>query len=317
MYRNLKVGIAIPAHNEEKLIGRVIETMPDFVDLIVVVDDCSRDQTSAVAKSYLQSQGDRLVVIQHEKNTGVGGAVSTAYRHAFEQGMDVVAVMAGDAQMAPEELPAILDPIVDNEADYTKGNRLSDESVWQTMPRFRLLGNHFLSLLTKIASGYWHITDSQAGYTALSRRAMEKLKLDQVSHGYHFENSMLIQLNILDLRVVNVPISPVYGIGEKSSIIVWKAGLAMAWYLLKAFFERIWKKYFLINFHPVFLLFTAGFLLALPGIVLGSYLVLVRLLTIQPVATTSALLAAFLALAGMQFLLIALYMDMDNGRCKQ
>ena len=317
MYRDLKVGIAVPAYNEEKLVGRVIETMPDFVDLIVVVDDCSSDRTSEVSESYLEAQGDRLVVIRHKKNTGVGGAISTAYKYAYANGMDVVAVMAGDAQMAPEELPVILDPITDKEADYTKGNRLADETVWRTMPRFRLFGNHLLSLLTKIASGYWHITDSQAGYTALSRNAIEKLNLDNLSRGFHFENSVLVHLNILGLRVVNVPITPVYGIGEKSSIVVWKAGIEMAWYLLNAFIKRIWKKYYLLNFHPIILFYTLGILLLLPGVLLGLYLVLVRLFTTNPIAITSALFSVFLTLIGTQLLLVALFMDMDNGRkCK-
>jgi glycosyltransferase involved in cell wall biosynthesis len=314
MYRNLKVGIAVPAYNEEKLIGRVIETMPEFVDLIIVVDDRSTDRTREVAESYLNDQGNRLIVLHHEKNTGVGGAVITAYKYAYTQGMDVAAVMAGDAQMMPEELTAILDPIAENEADYTKGNRLADETVWRAMPRFRFFGNHLLSLLTKIASGYWHINDSQAGYTALSRNAIKQLNLDIVSHGYQFENSMLVHLNILGLRVVNVAITPVYGIGEKSTIVVWKAGIEMAWYLLIAFIERIWKKYYLRNFHPIILLYVLGVLSFIPGILLGLYLVITRFFTTESIAITSALFAVFLTLIGMQFLLAALFMDMSSGR---
>jgi glycosyltransferase involved in cell wall biosynthesis len=313
MYRGLKIGIAVPAYNEEKLIGRVIETMPDFVDLIVVVDDNSSDHTSEITQGYQASQGDRLELIRHEVNTGVGGAVCDAYQRCYEKGMDVAVVMAGDAQMDPAELPRVLDPIVEGKADYVKGNRLANKDVAKIMPTNRLFGNHVLSLMTKIASGYWHIADSQGGYTALSRTAISSLDLTKIASNYWFENSMLIHLNVLRQRVVNVPVSAIYGIGEKSDIKVFQVAIQMSWYLLKAFFWRIYKKYLIYDFHPIFLFYISGLLLAIPGFLFGLYLVIYRL-SGGLVAATSALFAVFLTVTGWQLLLFAMWLDMEIGQ---
>jgi len=242
MYRGIRVGVSIPAYNEETQVGRVIETMPDFVDLMVVVDDCSNDRTVEIVRQYMQNC-PKIVLIENETNMGVGGASCRGYKEALKKGMDAVAVMAGDAQMHPDDLPAMLDPIVDGLVDYTKGNRLGNPDVWRVMPKYRYIGNHLLSFMSKLASGYWRVTDSQAGYTAINRQSLEELDLDRIGKGYIFENSMLVELNLLNKRVINVPIMPVYNVGEQSKIRLMRVSTEMLIYLSGAFFSRIWRKY--------------------------------------------------------------------------
>src|SRR5215813_7711178 len=218
MYEGKTIAVVVPAYNEEKLIGRVLETMPDFVDLIIVVDDASTDQTLDVAASYRQLLGDRLVLLYHKENQGVGAAIVTGYQQALAREIDVTAVMAGDAQMDPADLGRVVAPVVRGEADYVKGNRLFRGESWQMIPHYRYLGNAVLSLLTKIASGYWHIADSQSGYTVVSGPMLRLLDLDRIYTKYGFPNDMLVHLNVWNARVRDFPSRPIYGVGERSGI---------------------------------------------------------------------------------------------------
>ena len=312
MYKGKRIGVVVPAHNEEALVGRVIETMPDLVDRIIVVDDASRDRTGEVVRAYQASMGGRLVLVRHEQTQGVGGAIITGHLRALDEGMDVVAVMAGDAQMDPEELPRVLDPVVDDQADYAKGNRFASGEAWQRMPRIRYFANAALSMLTKIAAGYWHVADPQCGYTAISRRALQTLNLDQLSKGYQFENSMLVHLNVHNLRVVDVPVRPVYGIGEKSGINHLWALVTFSIYLVRAFWWRLKEKYVIRDLHPLVFFYLFGLLFCPTGLLLGLYLVAYRLL-LGSVEATSALFAAFLFMSGLQLILFAMWFDKDYG----
>lgn len=314
MYKGKLIGVSVPSYNEEKLVGRVITTMPEFVDRIIVVDDCSRDNTAQVAQALQQQTGERLILIRHETNQGVGGAVLSGHRRGFQEGMDVMVVMAGDAQMSPDDLPAILDPVVEGRADYAKGNRFFNREAWTKMPRLRFFGNAGLSMLTKIVSGYWHVSDPQSGYTALSRQAFERLDLGNIRRGYHFENDMLIHMNVASLRVVDVPIQAVYGVGEKSGIRHLWAVFSFSWYLAGRFFWRLVEKYVIRDFHPLVFFYLFGILLAPLGFLFGAYLVLYRLISGLPVQATSALFAVLLFISGMQFLLFAMGFDKDYNR---
>jgi glycosyltransferase involved in cell wall biosynthesis len=313
MYLEARVGVVVPAHNEEKLIGQVITTMPEFVDRIVVVDDCSSDKTAEAALNCGQHMGDRLEVIRLPVNQGVGGAVIAGYQRAIDLNLDVMAVMAGDAQMDPAELARVIEPVVSGEADYVKGNRLFTGEAWEHMPRYRYFGNNILSMLTKIASGYWHIADAQGGYTAVSLRALKMLKFERISKRYEFENSMLIHLNVLNLPVVNVPVRPIYGIGEKSGIHLWRVIPSMSWYLTKGFLWRLKHKYMIRDFHPLIFFYMAGFLFLPCGLLFGLYLTIYRLF-VGPAAATSALFAALFLISGLQFLLFAMWFDAEYGR---
>ncbi len=314
MYESKKIGVVVPAYNEELLITKVVETMPAFVDAIYIVDDKSQDMTVDTINQYIQQhQITRVCVIEHEINQGVGGAIITGYLQAIEDGMDVVTVMAGDAQMDPDDLPKVIEPVVAGECDYVKGNRLFSGDAWEQIPRVRYIGNTILSLMTKIASGYWHVTDSQTGYTAISREALETLPLDKLWKRYGYPNHLLIMLNIYSFRVRDVPIKPVYNIGEKSGIQIFRVAPIITWLLMRGFLQRMFQKYIIRDTHPLILFYFIGFITFWPGFFFGAYLLMVRLLH-GPVAATSALLAMFLMMSGLNFIMFALWFDMDDNR---
>lgn len=263
MYRGHKIGVVVPAYNEERLISETLKGIPSFVDRIYVVDDGSTDKTAEIV-GELQKRDRRILLIQHEQNRGVGAAIFTGYKKALEEGMDIVAVMAGDNQMDPKYLPSLLDPIVDGIADYAKGNRLLSPEYRRGMSKWRFLGNTILTFLTKIASGYWHLMDPQNGYTAISRRALERIPLDSIYPWYGYCNDLLVKLNVYGFRVVDVPIPARYG-EEKSKIKYWLYIPKVSWLLLKDFFWRLKMKYVILSFHPLVLFYIFGIILSLFG----------------------------------------------------
>ena len=313
MYQGKTVAVVVPAHNEEKLIGQVLDTMPDFVDLIIVVDDASTDQTCAIVTSYCVRFADRLTLLHHEDNQGVGAAIITGYKQALARDIEVVAVMAGDGQMDPDDLGRVVAPVACGEADYVKGNRLFRGESWQLIPHHRYLGNSVLSLWTKIASGYWHIADSQSGYTAISRVALRRLDLDHIYQRYGMPNDMLIKLNVGNFRVRDVSVRPVYNIGEISGIRLQKVIPAISWLLLRGFCWRLKEKYIIRDFHPLVFFYCMGLTLFPVGSLFGLYLFLYRLL-VGTVAITSALFAVFLIISGLQSLFFAMWFDMDYNK---
>ncbi|HEX2906163.1 MAG TPA: glycosyltransferase family 2 protein [Phototrophicaceae bacterium] len=314
MYHNSSVAVVVPCHNEELLITRVLDTMPDYVDRIYIVDDCSTDRTASVVADYIGSTGTtRVQFIQHQLNQGVGGAIVTGYKQALQDNMDVVAVMAGDAQMDPDDLPLIIGPVTDGAVDYTKGNRLVTGEAWNQIPRVRYLGNVLLSLMTKIASGYWHIFDSQTGYTAISRKALQTLDLDGLWKRYGYPNHLLIMLNIHNFAVRDVPVKPVYNIGEKSGIRIWRVIPTISLLLLRGFIQRLFQKFIVRDSHPLVLFYFFGGLTFFPGLLFGLYLFFYRLL-VGPVAPTTALFPMFLIMFGLNFLMFAMWFDMDYNR---
>jgi len=258
MYRENSIAAVVPAHNEETQIGRVIETMPEFVDKIIVVDDRSRDNTAGVVGRYEETD-ERVVLIRHDVNQGVGGAIATGYKWARDHEYDVAVVMAGDGQMDPADLPALLDPIVNGEADYSKGNRLLDGSVFREMPKIRYLGNAALSMLTKIASGYWQVADSQNGYTAINLAALKRIRWDEMYKRYGQPNDLLVKLNVHGFRVTDVYMKPVYNVGERSGISIPRVTLTIGWLLLRLFLWRVKEKYIIRDFHPLVFFYLLGF----------------------------------------------------------
>lgn len=236
MYRELSVAVVIPAFNEERAIGQAVASVPAFVDRVVVVDDASRDATAEVAARV---QGHRCEIVRHDQNRGVGAAIVSGYRRALALGLDVAVVMAGDGQMDPADLPALLDPIAEGRADYAKGNRFRHPDVWRAMPRARLLGNIALSLATRLTAGYGHIFDSQCGYTAIHRRALGRIDLDRVFARYGYPNDLLARLHAAGMRVVDVPVRPVYGPGWKSGIKPHMVVYPVSFVLARSFLRRV------------------------------------------------------------------------------
>lgn len=313
MFKGARVGVVVPAYKEEKLIGKVIETMPDFVDVIVVVDDFSPDRTSEVVQGYISQMRERIHLLRHEVNQGVGGAIATGYKWCRDNEIDVAVVMAGDAQMDPADLPALLDPVVLDNVDYTKGNRLFTGDAWNIIPRVRYLGNSMMSLLTKIASGYWHVADSQCGYTAIGAGALKIVDWDQMYKRYGQPNDLLVRLNIHNMRVRDVPVKPIYNVGEESGIKPLRMIPRFSWFLLRLFFYRMIHKYVIRDFHPLVFFYVMGIGLLVPGFLFGLALMFYRLIA-GPVAMTSALFAVFLFVSGLQSVFFAMLFDMEGNQ---
>lgn len=306
MYRNAVIAAVVPAYKEEKMIGRVIETMPTFVDHIVIVDDCSPDGTSDAVRAL---QDSRVTLIRHEQNEGVGGAIITAHRAALELGSDVNVVMAGDAQMDPIHLPALLDKVTDEGFGFAKANRFYSPESFRGMPGHRVFGNIVLSFLTKLASGYWNLFDPQNGYTAVRTEELRRIDLDRLAKRYSFENDLLINLNILQVSATDVPIPAVYG-EEVSSISLRKTIPELLNRLTIGYWSRIWYRYVLWSFSPIALLLFLGLLLFLTG--LGISVWVMTQIAASVVATAATvMLAALPLMIGTQMLISALQLDIQ------
>lgn len=216
-----RVAVVIPAFREARLIGRTLSTLPRFVDAIYVVDDGSPDDTSNAALAVADT---RLRVIRHAENLGVGAAIVTGYRAALLEHADVIAVMAGDAQMDPADLPAVLAPVVAGRADYVKGNRFRSPHS-RRMPWLRRIAGKALSLATRLASGL-DVDDCQCGYTAIGRHALAQLPLAELWPGFGYPNDLLLLAAEQGLRVGEVTVRPVYG-DEQSGLRPWHALLIL------------------------------------------------------------------------------------------
>ncbi len=310
MLEGKRVGVVVPAHDEEKLIATTLRGIPAFVDRIYVVDDGSRDATVERA----QELGDpRVEIVTHDRNRGVGAAIVTGYKRAHEEGLDVTCVMAADNQMDPADLDVLALPVARGELDYAKANRLVTGEAWTLIPRTRYLGNAVLSMLTKIASGYWHVADSQSGYTALSKRMLDMLDLDRVYTGYGFPNDFLVHLNVWNARVRDFPSRPIYGVGEKSGIRYRHVVPRISWLLVKGFFWRLREKYVIRDFHPLVFFYAFGFLATLAGLVLGGIEIGYRIAG-NAVSVGTVVLIALLLISGSQFTLFAMWFDMETNK---
>ena len=310
MVEGKRVAVVVPAYNEEHLVAETLAGIPDFVDRIYVVDDASPDGTAQRARDAADA---RTEVIVHEKNGGVGAAIVTGYERARDEGVDVVCVMAADNQMDPTELSALVQPVARGEVDYAKANRLFTGEAWKVIPRNRYLGNAVLSLLTKIASGYWHVADSQAGYTALGLDALRRLDLDRIYRRYGFPNDILVHLNVINARVRDIPSRPIYGVGERSGIRLRKVVPRISWLLLKGFFWRLREKYVIRDFHPLVFFYALGILMTSVGFLLGAVEVVLRILG-NAITTPTIVLVALLLISGSQFTLFGMWFDMESNK---
>ena len=361
MLNNKTIAVVVPAYNEEKQIARVIETMPDFVDRIIVVNDCSIDKTAEIIIKYINSDfnntnievtkiipeknfyntadivkseieekelklfnpseiynkninRDRIILINNLKNSGVGGSISRGYKWCKDYQIDCTAVMAGDGQMDPAELENICKPVVEENINYVKGNRLIHRSALFVIPRIRYFGNSILSILTKIASGYWRISDTQTGYTAISLEALKAIRLYKIYKSYGMPNDILVKLNIAMCSIKEIPIKPVYNIGEKSKIKLFKVVPKISLLLFRSFFKRLWAKYLFRDFHPLFLLYHFAILLFFVWIPY-FYKVSYRIINSENVSFETLFAFTFLGITSFQFSLFAMWMDIqDNER---
>lgn len=309
MYRDKKIAVVVPAYNEEMLIKDTITSVPDYIDKIYAVNDCSTDKTAEVIES-LAKDDQRIRCINHEKNGGVGAAIITGYRQALEDQMEVIAVMAGDNQMDPAILKSFLDPIIEGKADYTKGNRLLSPGFRKGMSSWRYFGNSVLTFLTKVSSGYWQMVDPQNGYTAVSREALEKIDLDSVYPRYGYCNNMLCKLNVQGLGVLDIDHPARYG-NEKSKIRYGNYIVKVSNLLLSDFLWRLKMKYTVMNFHPLVFFYFFGVVLSFLGLLGGLYSLYYKFILSGPIFE-KGILALLTFIMGVQFLLFAMVFDMQN-----
>jgi glycosyltransferase involved in cell wall biosynthesis len=312
MYKDRTLAAIVPCYKEEHQIGKVIATMPPIVDKIVVIDDCSPDNTSAVVRNLAASE-PRIVLIRHETNQGVGGAIATGYQWSRDQNMDMAVVMAGDGQMDPADLPVLLNPVVDEGVNYTKGNRLIWRGSFRLIPKRRFFGNSILSFLTKIASGYWHVADSQAGYTVADKAVLQALDWSSMYKRYGQPNDLLIKLNIENFRVRDVPVRPVYGVGEISGIKISRVIFTISNVLMRGFLKRLWEKYIIRDFHPLVLFYLLGFVLLMIGTILLARTI-GQWITYQEAPPLSAISMMFCYSTGLQAMFFAMWFDMEVNK---
>nr|WP_300999122.1 glycosyltransferase family 2 protein [Methanoculleus sp.] len=308
-YRGKRIAVVIPAYNEEELIGEVLDGIPDYVAKVYAVNDASTDMTGAIIEDYARLD-PRIVAIHHDPNRGVGAAITSGYKRAVADGMDIAAVMAGDNQMDPTYLPALLDPIVDGRAEYAKGNRLISEAYRTGMSPWRSFGNSLLTFLTKVASGYWQMMDPQNGYTAISTRALAELPLDSVYQGYGYCNNLLVWLNIHNMTVRDVAIPARYG-REKSKIRYSTYIPRVSKLLLGNFVFRLKTKYVQMGFHPLAFFYAAGAVLAPIGVLGGLVTLWEKFVMGESVLFVHGVLSFLVFMMGMQFLLFAMLFDMQ------
>jgi glycosyltransferase involved in cell wall biosynthesis len=309
MRDNLKYCIILPAYNESLHLGTVVSRIPDWIDGIVIVDDASTDDTLSVAKSLVDI---RIRVLHHEKNRGVGGAMVTGFRAALEGGFDVAIKMDADDQMDVDELPILVRPIELGMAEYVKGNRFRRSGRPSSMPRRRWLGNVVLSFLTKVASGYWHVFDPQCGFIAITAPALRRLKLDGMARDYFFENDMLIRLNVIDARVVDVDTSSIYG-DETSNVHIGRVSWTFPPRLLRGFLWRFTRRHLMNDFGLIGFLAIAGAASTLFGIMFGLYHWFLSASTGVAATTGTVMIAVVPLILGLQMLLQALSLEVQNS----
>lgn len=312
---NPVIAVIIPAYRCETTILSVLENIPAIVNPIIVVEDASPDHTAALVETRA-GQDPRVHLVRHGQNQGVGGAMITGYRAALALGADLMVKMDSDGQMAPQHLPALIEPLCQDRADYTKGNRfLHDRDLWH-MPWIRRTGNLGLSFLTKVASGHWHIFDPTNGYTAITAAAYTRLDESCLARRFFFETSMLIETGINRLVVKDVDIPARYA-GETSSLSEWRAFFEFPPRLLRGTLRRIVTLYFVRDFTAVTIFLLFGLLSVAFGGIWGLYYWVKGVQSGVPNSTGTVMIAVLPLMLGLQMLLQAVVMDIQNAPKKE
>ncbi|MFC6905796.1 glycosyltransferase family 2 protein [Halalkalicoccus tibetensis] len=351
MYRDHSIGVIVPAYNEEGFVGDVIHSMPGFVDRIYAIDDCSTDGTwdeieeaaqedaergsdvsaeigevGTVAtdggsvgalsqRATVHSSVGRVVPIQHHENRGAGGAIKTGYLAALQDKTDITVTVDGDGQMDMSQMSKLLDPIVEGDADYAKGNRLLYKEYRSNMPKWRFFGNSILTFLTKIASGYWKTMDPQNGYTAISHRALDNAGVEKMYEYYGYCNDLLVKLNAKGMRVADVAMPAVYG-EEESSIAYPEYIRKVSGMLLKNFLWRLKTRYLVLDFHPLALFYYFGAATVLFGLVGGGWSVYAGLFGSESFFVRASL-SMMIFMMGSMFLMFAMMFDMQANESRE
>ena len=302
-----RVAVVIPCYRSARSIVQVVSGIPQGIRTIVCVNDASDDGLGSVLDDLARND-DRVSVVTHDQNRGVGGATITGYRHAMAIGVDVIVKIDSDGQMNPAFIPELVEPIISGEADYVKGNRFFDIDRVRRMPVVRLIGNAGLTFLTRISSGYWDVADPTNGYTAIHSAVASLLPLDKLHRRYFFESDILFRLNSFGAVVAEQPVESRYGNETSHLSVVWSL-LTFPFLHLRNLLKRLFYNYFLRNFDVASLYLIAGVALEAFGIIFGASAWQESARSGMPATTGTVMLSVLPLILGFQLLLAFLHHD--------
>lgn len=306
------IALIIPAYQAQAAISSVLAIIPAYVDWIIVVNDASKDETATMVKRYADQ---RIILLSHDRNCGVGGAMITGFKKALDLKADFIAKIDADGQMDPSFLDRFVQVCLLYNCDYVKANRFGHLDALPVMPKKRLYGSISLSFLTKLASGYWNVFDPQNGYIMITRKMLRRLDLKRIDQGYFFENSMLILLNIMRARIGEIYLPACYGT-EVSSMKLSNIIRTFPGKLCSGFIYRVYQKYFFRSLSPFFLLLSLGLVCCLWGALWGGWAWYKSWVTGIPATTGTVVLALLPLILGWSALLQAFVLDVqDAGPC--
>jgi len=309
-FEKSNITAVIPCYRVEHEIAALLAELPDYLKHIIVVDDMSPDGTAQIVTAAAEKD-ERIILISHKKNQGVGGAMLTGFRKALELGAEVVVKIDGDGQMDPAYLPNLIMPILQERADYTKGNRFRDFRALQQMPAVRRIGNMALGFLTKAATGYWNLFDPTNGFVAIHGKVLAQLPLDRIDRGYFFETSMLANLYLLGAVVQDVPMPARYG-SETSNLSVRRSVLEFSAKLFRTFLRRLVLKNLIYDFSMASIYMLASVPLLLFGLIFGINKWAQYSALQQPAPTGTVMLPTLSVILGIQFLIAAIEIDLRS-----
>jgi len=308
--RKTNIAAVIPCHRVEAEVGMVISSLPPYLKHIIFIDDASPDNTAEIINKAAKNDR-RIILIKHEKNLGVGGAMLSGFQKALELKADIVVKIDGDGQMDTDYIPDLLTPILNKQADYTKGNRFRDFQALRKMPAIRRIGNMALGFLTKAATGYWNLFDPTNGFIAIDGNALAQLPLNQIDRTYYFETDMLANLYLLGAVVKDVPMPARYG-NEVSNLSVHKSLFEFSAKLLRTFIRRLVLKNLIYDFSMASIYFITGIPLLLFGSIFGinrwAYYSSIK--TAAPTGTV--MLPTLSVIIGIQFFIAAIEIDLRS-----
>ena len=304
-----QIWVVIPAYKLTQGVINLIESIPPIVSKVVVIDDACPDKSGNLIEKLCKDS--RVSVHYNEENLGVGGAVKKGYRIALENGAEVVIKLDGDGQMDPRNIPKLVAPLLNHEADYTKGNRFYTLNSLKAMPKKRLIGNSILSVMSKFSTGYWNIFDPNNGFTAISRNTLENLDLSQISDSYFFESDMLFRLYCNRAVVKDVPMNSIYG-DEKSSLSISRITFEFIFKHIRNSIKRFFYAYILRDASVASLELPLGFLLLIFGVGNSIITWLNSSTTGIPNNPGTVMLSGLAILTGTQFVLAFISYDVSN-----
>lgn len=310
-WEEFSIAVVIPAYNEAAHIVDVLRGLPTWIRHIIVVDDASRDGTADVVDG-LAEEDERVVLIRHERNAGVGGAMISGFRKARELQAQIVVKMDGDGQMSPDHLPRLLAPLVAGEADFTKGNRFHDFAALAQMPLLRRAGNMGLSFLTKASVGYWRCFDPCNGFVAMRGEVLAAIQLERLHASYFFETSLLAELYLLGACIRDVPMPAIYG-NEVSHLSITRVLCEFPPKLLWCFARRLLLKNFVYDFSMETIYLLSGLPLLLGGAIFGGWNWWRVAQAGVGAPTGTVVISAMLIILGFQLLLSAVSEDLQSA----